>query len=149
MKMKKIESKNKTAAIRVRVTESELKLFRFVADTQGIKLSEFMRRAGVMYAEICSEQSEIMESTDESPYEAEKSFHQMFADFNQVTARTITQSHDDLCRQIDDLKIMQDAFLYVLLYHSSEIPLEKKEQAKQSAIRRKAKVLAMIAKTEN
>ena len=139
----------KTNSIRARVTEDEARLFKIVAESHGISVSDFLRRAAVYYSEVSTGPQEGPGCSEENPNTGQETFPQMLADTRLAVVNTIKYINDDLVAKMENIEDLLDALLYAVLYHLPEIPDEKKEHAMRSATKRKAKVQRMTESKKN
>ncbi len=138
---------HKTKTIGVRVTADENKLFVMLAQEQGVSISEFMRNAIINYAQMTLEHKELLNEL--GLVDVNKSgatFHSTIEETREIICTSITTLNDRLSGKVDRIEKLIDAFLYAYLFHTPEVNDENKNNAKQSAVIRKKRVLALMEK---
>ena len=144
--------------VTVRMSKEEHELLSLLAEKQGVKLSVYMRNNSILAGEKSIEHEQLIQSINSSDKIAgQETFHTMFNQLREMTLNSIKCLHEDLLKKIaslskenDVLKRILEEILYTYLYHTPEVPQEKKQQAMHSALDRQKKVLNLIsAKSEN
>lgn len=127
--------------IGIRVTAEENKLFEALAKEQGITVSELLRTAGLTIAEMSVESRELLGKKDS---ESSRYVHTLIEKVQETLANSIKESNTILSGKLNKVEKLIDAFLYAYLFHTPEVKDSQKQNAKNSAIVRKKKVLAWI-----
>ena len=134
-----VDQKSKT--IGIRATPQEVKLFEALAKEQGTTVSEFLRTAGLTIAEMSVENRELLGKNNSEPY---RNIQTLIKNVEETLANSIKESNTILSSKLNKVEKIIDAFLYAYLFHTPEVKDSQKQVAKNSAIVRKKKVLALI-----
>lgn len=129
--------------IGVRVSPQENKLFEVMAQEQRVTVSEFLRTAGLTLAEMSVESREFLKSFGKDGRQTYQNIQTMLETLKETLANSIKGSDTHLSRKIDKIERLIGAFIYVYLFHTPEVKDTLKQQAKQSALARKQKVLTL------
>ena len=144
--MTKIVEEKKERFIGIRVTEDQYRLFQLLAKEQNVSVSEFLRSGVVNFAEKFVESQQVLESVeDKDKKAAQQTIHAMITEVRGVLANSIQQSDERVCRRVEHMQKLLEAFLYAYLYHTPEIPEEMKKEAKRSALARQKRVLELMS----
>lgn len=135
------QGSGKGKTIGIRVTAEENKLFEALANEQGITVSELLRTAGLTIAEMSVENRELLGKKDS---ESSRYVHTLIEKVQETLANSIKESNTILSGKLNKVEKLIDAFLYAYLFHTPEVKDSQKQNAKNSAIVRKKKVLAWI-----
>lgn len=135
------QGSDKGKTIGIRVTAEENKLFEALANEQGITVSEILRTAGLTIAEMSVESRELLGKKDS---ESSRYVHTLIEKVQETLANSIKESNTILSGKLNKVEKLIDAFLYAYLFHTPEVKDSQKQNAKNSAIVRKKKVLAWI-----
>ena len=134
-----VDQKSKT--IGIRATPQEVKLFEALAKEQGTTVSEFLRAAGLTIAEMSVENRELLGKNNSESY---RNIQTLIKNVEETLANSIKESNTILSGKLNKVEKIIDAFLYAYLFHTPEVKDSQKQVAKNSAIVRKKKVLALI-----
>lgn len=135
----------KISRVNLRITPQEIKLIRMMAQKEGLNLSEYLRNVVLTIAESSVESREFLNSvSDNNKDNAVQILKGLILENKDTTANSIKGVFDALLDRFDKVERLIDVFIYVFLYHTPEVIDTKKKQAKDSAVERLKKTLALI-----
>ncbi len=130
--------------IGIRVTDDEWKLFDIIARQQRISKSEFLRNAGIHFAELSAEDQQTFASSGSTTSGKPDFIREQFTSANEIIANTIREAVSELTLEIKDIEKLLKVILYTYLFHTPEVPEGLKRDAKKSAIARMDKIVRNV-----
>lgn len=128
-----------------RVSPEEKKLVQLAARREEEAVSEYLRKVVLAIVESSIESRDLLRSIPDNERDnAVTVLRNLIIDDKETTANSIKGAYEGLMDRLDQLEKLIGIFIYVFLYHSPEVIDAKKKQAKESAIERMKKALALI-----
>jgi hypothetical protein len=135
----------KTSRVSVRLTEDMYKLFAMIAEEQKLTVPKFLRDAGLILAEMSSDEKEILSLIkDKDKLKAMKNIHSLIIETKDTLVSGNHQLYDRLFKKIDRVEKLVYLFLYSYFFHTPEVKVAVKDEARKSAKTRQEGVLELL-----
>jgi hypothetical protein len=140
---------NKVKTVRkcVRLTKDMDRLFSIVAKDHNTTVGKYLRDSGLILAEISVDEKQFLQQVSaEDKMIVQKKFELIFQEIKDIVVNSSAGLYDALTARINKLERLTELFLYAYLFHTPEVPEHKKQEAVQSARKRKRKVMEFVEK---
>ncbi len=139
------KNNSRTSKLDTRFTAEERNLVALMAQKEGISISEYLRNCAVVFAQSSIEYSELLNSIPGNKKDnAVEMLRALINEDKETTLNSIKAAYEGMLEKFERMEKLIGILMYVYFFHTPQVIDSKKKEARESAVTRVKKSLALI-----